>query len=79
MAIGVPMMAGPASKLYPVVGPRKMMIIAFFGQMVLTMALALIDYDTNDLWIAANMFARGLFFAFLIISIQAATFATIRP
>ena len=79
MAIGVAMMAGPASKLYPVVGPRKMMIIGFAGQMVLTMALALIEYDTNDLWIAGNMFARGLFFGLLIIPIQAATFATIRP
>jgi EmrB/QacA subfamily drug resistance transporter len=79
MAIGVAIAAQPAAKLYPIVGPRKMMIVGFAGQMVLTMALALINYETNDLWIAANMFVRGLFFGLLIIPIQAATFATIRP
>jgi EmrB/QacA subfamily drug resistance transporter len=79
MAIGVALMAQPAAKLYPVIGPRKMMIVGFAGQMVLTMALALVDYETSDWWVAANMFVRGLFFGLLIIPIQAATFATIRP
>jgi EmrB/QacA subfamily drug resistance transporter len=79
MALGVATMAQPAAKLYPKLGPRKMMIAGFIGQMVLTMALALVDYDTSSWWIAANMYVRGMFFGLLIIPIQAATFATIKP
>ena len=79
MAVGVAVMAQPAARLYPRVGPRKMMMLGFVGAAVLTFSLALIDYDTSSWWVAANMFARGVFFALLIIPMQAATFATIRP
>jgi MFS family permease len=72
-------MAQPAAKLYPKVGPRRMMIFAFTGNMAMTVALAFIDYSTSDWLIAANMFVRGLFMAFLFIPLQAATFATISP
>ena len=79
MAIGVAMFAQPAAKMYPKVGPRKMMMVGFLGAAALTFALVLIDYDTSSWWVAGNMFLRGVFFAFLIIPMQAATFATIRP
>lgn len=79
MALGVAVMAQPAAKLYPKIGPRKMMITGFVGIMFLTLALALVDYDTSSWWIALNMFLRGMAFGLLIIPIQAATFATIRP
>jgi MFS family permease len=79
MAVGVAIMAQPAARIYPKVGPRKMMIAGFTGTVLLTFALALVDYGTSNWWIALNMFLRGLAFAFLIIPLQAATFATIRP
>ena len=41
-------------------------------------AVALVDYETSNWWLVANMYVRGIFFAFVIIPIQAATFATIR-
>jgi MFS family permease len=56
-----------------------MMIAGFIGGMLLTFHLALVDYDTSGWWIALNMFLRGMSFGLLIIPIQAATFATIRP
>jgi EmrB/QacA subfamily drug resistance transporter len=79
IAIGVAMMAQPAAKLYPKIGPRRMMIVGFTGNMAMTAALALINYGTADWLIGANMFVRGLFLAFLFIPLQAATFATISP
>lgn len=79
MAIGVAIAAQPAARVYPKVGPRKMMIVGFTGMMVLTFALALIDYGTSSWWIAANMLVRGMFFGLLIIPMQAASFATIAP
>ena len=45
-------MAQPAAKLYPKVGPRRMMIVAFSGNMAMTIALAFIDYGTSD-WLMA--------------------------
>jgi MFS family permease len=79
MAIGVAVMAQPAAKFYPRIGPRKMMIAGFFATMLLTFALALIDYETSAWWVALNMFLRGMAFGLIIIPIQAATFATIKP
>jgi EmrB/QacA subfamily drug resistance transporter len=79
MAVGVAMMAPFAAKLYPLLGPRRMMVAGFTGNMLLTVALAFVDYGTSDWLIAANMLVRGLFFGLLIIPLQAATFATISP
>jgi len=79
MAVGVAVMAQPAARLYPKIGPRRMMLTGFTGQMVMTGALALVSYGTSDWLIAANMFVRGLFFGLLIVPMQAATFATISP
>jgi EmrB/QacA subfamily drug resistance transporter len=79
IAVGVALMAQPAAKLYPRIGPRRMMLVAFSGNMAMTVALGFLDYGTSDWLIAANMFVRGLFMAFLFIPLQAATFATISP
>ena len=79
LALGVAITAQPAARLYPSIGPRRMLLFSFTGNMVLTSALALIGYGTSDWLIAGNMFLRGLFFGFMMVPIQAATFATIRP
>ncbi len=79
LAIGVAITAQPAARLYPALGPRRMLLVSFAGNMVLTCALALVDYGTSDWLIAGNMFVRGLFFGFMMVPMQAATFATIRP
>jgi MFS family permease len=79
LAVGVALMAQPAAKLYPKIGPRRMLMIAFAGNMVLTAGLALVDYNTSDWLIGGSMLIRGMFFGFLFIPLQAATFATISP
>jgi EmrB/QacA subfamily drug resistance transporter len=79
LAVGVAITAQPAAKLYPKIGPRRMLMFAFTGNMVLTAGLALIDYETSNWLIGASMLIRGMFFGFLFIPLQAATFATISP
>jgi EmrB/QacA subfamily drug resistance transporter len=79
LAVGVALMAQPAAKLYPKIGPRRMLMFAFAGNMVLTAGLALVDYNTSDWLIGGSMLIRGMFFSFLFIPLQAATFATISP
>ena len=79
MAIGVALMAGPASKLYPRIGPRRMMVAGFGGNVLMTGLLSFVDYGTSDLLIAGNMLVRGMSFGLLVIPLQAATFATISP
>jgi EmrB/QacA subfamily drug resistance transporter len=79
MAVGVAIMAQPAARLYAKVGPRRMMIAGFTGNMAMTAVLAVVGYGTSDWLIAGNMLVRGMFFGLLIIPLQAATFATISP
>ena len=79
MAVGVAIMAPFAAKLYPRVGPRRMMIAGFGGNVAMTAALAFVDYGTSDWLIGANMLIRGMFFGLMVIPLQAATFATISP
>jgi len=76
-AIGMALMVRPAAKLYPRIGPRRMLVISMTGTMLVTAAFLLVDLDTSLWMIRSIMFGRGLFFAFAIITFQAATFATI--
>ena len=55
------------------------MMSAFAGNAVLTLLLALVDYDTSDWLIAGNMFVRGLFFALHLRADAGRPFATISP
>ena len=77
-AIGVAMMAQPAGRLYPYVGPRRMMVAGLTGATLATIAFLLIGLDTNQWWIRLIMLFRGWSFAFTMIPLQVAVFATIR-
>ncbi len=77
-AIGVAMMAQPAGRLYPYVGPRRMMVAGLTGATLATVAFLLIGLDTNQWWIRLIMLFRGWSFAFTMIPLQVAVFATIR-
>src|SRR5205814_4357524 len=54
------------------------MAVGLAGNAVLTIMLALINYDTSSWLIAGNMFVRGLFMAFIFVPMQAVSFATIK-
>jgi EmrB/QacA subfamily drug resistance transporter len=77
-AIGVAMMAQPAGRLYPHIGPRRMIALGLAGATLATLAFLLIGLDTNQWWIRLIMLFRGWSFAFTMIPLQVAVFATIR-
>jgi EmrB/QacA subfamily drug resistance transporter len=79
MALGVGLMSKTAASLYESVGPRRVMAVGLAGNAVMTLLLALINYDTSSWLIAGNMFVRGLFMAFVFVPMQAVSFATISP
>jgi MFS family permease len=78
MAIGVAMMAQPAGRLYPRVGPRRMMMAGMVGAALTSLAFLRVDSETSRWWIQFILLARGWSFALTLVPLQAATFATIR-
>lgn len=77
-AVGVIMVALPASQLYRRFGPRRLLAVGMFGAVLTTLAFLLVNLQTNLWWIRFIMLARGLSFALVFISLQAAAFATIQ-
>jgi len=78
-AIGVAAMAQPAQRLYRRIGPRRLMMAGLTGVMLTTLAFLLVDIETSQWWIRLIMFLRGCSFAPMMVSLQAATYATISP
>ncbi len=78
-ALGVAMMAQPAARLYRRFGPRRMITIGLIGATLATLAFLLVDLETSQWWIRLIMLFRGWAFAFTLIPIQVAVFATIHP
>jgi EmrB/QacA subfamily drug resistance transporter len=78
-AIGVMVSSQLAGRLYPRIGPRRMMVFGMFGAAATVSAFTFVDLTTNLWIIRALMFTRGAFMAFAFIPLQAATYATITP
>lgn len=76
-AVGVVVFAQLSGRLYPVVGPRRLLATALTLFAVSSGLLLFVDLETNVWWIAGIMFVRGIAMAFTFIPLQAATFATI--
>ncbi|MEX2238766.1 MAG: DHA2 family efflux MFS transporter permease subunit [Dehalococcoidia bacterium] len=76
-AIGVALMSQPAGKIYPRLGPRRMMMAGMAVIVVTTLAFLMVDLETNRAWIMLIQLFRGGGFALTLIPLQAATFATI--
>jgi MFS family permease len=79
MAIGVMLIAQPASRIYRFVGPRRMIGLGILSMGITTLALMYVELDTNLWTIRAIMIARGLGFGFVLVPLQAATYATVAP
>ena len=78
-AFGVIIASQVASRLYPRVGPRRLMIGGLAFTAAVSASLALVGLDT-DIWLVRlAMFALGLGMGFMIMSQQAAAFAQISP
>jgi MFS family permease len=78
-AIGVVTMVQVSSRLYPKIGPRRLLVFGLVGVSLTTFVFAGVSEETNLWWIRGVMFARGCFFSFILICLQTATFATIAP
>ena len=78
-AIGVVLMAQVAGRLYGSVGPRRLMMAGTFGVMLATLCFLAVGLETSQWWIRLIMLFRGMSFALMLVSLQTATYATIRP
>ena len=78
-AIGMGLFLQLTSRLYPRVGPRRMMATGLFVVMLSSAAFLRVGLETSLWWIRAIMFVRGAGMSFALVSIQAATFATVSP
>jgi EmrB/QacA subfamily drug resistance transporter len=78
-ALGVIAVSRYAAKLYPKIGPRRLLMFAYFGLAASSVPFLFIQADTNLWLIRITMFVRGLFLAFSFVPLQAASYARISP
>jgi len=76
-ALGTIAMSQLSTRMYPKIGPRRMMFAGGLGTAVLTAGFLFVDLETSLWWIRGIMFARGIFFSLSLVPIQAATYSTI--
>ena len=79
MAIGVMFVAQPASRIYRVVGPQRMIGVGLVVCAIVTLALHWVTFDTNLWYIRGLMLLRGLGFGMVLVPLQAATYAQVSP
>jgi MFS family permease len=79
MPIGTLVIVPLVGRLYPLVGPRRLIAAGMLGAAVTSLLFLGIDLGTNLWWISGIMFLRGLAFGLCIIPVQAATYATVKP
>ena len=78
-AFGVILMARVVgTKLYPVIGPRRLATAGTFGTAVITSLFLFVGLETSQWWIRLLMFSRGLMIGLIFIPVQAAAFARIK-
>jgi EmrB/QacA subfamily drug resistance transporter len=78
-ALGVMAGAQIAGRLYPRIGPRRMLTAGLAGVAVITALLATVGPGTSLWWVRALMLLLGLSWAQALVALQAAAFATITP
>lgn len=76
-AIGVVVSTQLVARLYPRIGPRRLMSGGLFAMAVIVSLLCLVTLDTSDWAVRALMFAMGCAMAYIFLSNQAASLATI--
>jgi MFS family permease len=79
MAIGVMLIAQPASRIYRVVGPRRMILTGLIAVAVTLVLLGRADLGTSTWLLRALMLVRGIGFGLVLVPLQAATYATVAP
>jgi MFS family permease len=77
MAVGVMVMAQPASRIYRRVGPQRMILAGLLISALGTLALSQMDLETDAWLIRGVMLIRGLAFGMVLVPLQAATYAKV--
>ncbi|MXX17911.1 MAG: multidrug efflux MFS transporter [Dehalococcoidia bacterium] len=76
-AIGVMVMAPLLARIYPIVGPRRLVAVGLLAASATTVPLILMDLETDLWWVRGTMFARGVGFSMMLVPLQTAAFAQI--
>ena len=76
-AIGVMLMALVVTRIYPIVGPRRIVVIGLLIASATTVPLVLMDLGTDLWWVRGTMFVRGVGFGMMLVPLPTAAFAAI--
>ncbi len=76
-AIGVMLMALVVTRIYPIVGPRRIVVIGLLIVSATTVPLVLMDLGTDLWWLRGTMFVRGVGFGMMLVPLPTAAFAAI--
>jgi EmrB/QacA subfamily drug resistance transporter len=76
-SIGTIVTAPMTGRIYPRIGPRRLVAAGLTGAAITSALFLLVGLDTSIWWICAIMFVRGLAFGLVFVAVQVATYATI--
>ncbi len=76
-AVGVMLVAPLMARIYPIVGPRRLVAVGLLVASATTVPLILMDLETDLWWVRGTMFARGVGFSMMLVPLQTAAFAAI--
>ncbi len=76
-AIGMMLAIRVVGRLYPRIGPRRLIAGGLVSVTIVSLAFVEVDLSTSLWWIRVLMFLRGISMSFAFIPLQAATYANI--
>jgi len=79
LALGTMLIIPFVGRLYPVVGPRRLITAGMVGIAATSLLMLTVDLGTPLWWVGGILFLRGVAFGLCIIPVQAATYATTQP
>ncbi|HUS82096.1 MAG TPA: MDR family MFS transporter [Dehalococcoidia bacterium] len=78
-AVGIAMIAPVMGRVYPHVGPRRLVMAGMVGLCLTTLSFLLIGLETGAWWIRLIMLLRGMSFGLVMVPAAAAAYVTIPP
>jgi MFS family permease len=78
-ALGVGLIAPLMGRVYPRVGPRRLVIAGMVGLLLTTLSFLRVDLETSGWWIRLIMLLRGMSFGLVMVPASAAAYVTIAP
>jgi EmrB/QacA subfamily drug resistance transporter len=76
-SIGTALSAPLVGRIYPRIGPRRLVAIGMLGAAATSALLLLVGLNTDLWWLRTIMFVRGIAYGAVFIPVQVATYATI--